>query len=112
MRLVSLSSSRDPGYFPLFLSLARKQAVTVGEALKEGREKGRFFPRRPGITTKKDAIFEAKSGERSDHGETFLDSSLRAVVKRFCLSFSFAAERERERERTCIHIYRKAMPYS
>lgn len=82
---IGLSWSRGLGSLPPFLSLARKQAVTVREALKEGREKGRFFPRRPGITTKKDAIFEAKSGERSDRGETFLDSSLRAVVKRFSL---------------------------
>lgn len=78
--------SAVPGTLPPFLSLARRQAVTVHEALKEGREKGRFFPRRPGITTKKDAIFEAKSGERSDRGETFLDSSLRAVVERLFLS--------------------------
>lgn len=61
-----LQSHRSVLVSPGRLSLSpRRRAVTDSEALK-GREKegkkGRFFSRRPGITTKKDAISEAKNG--------------------------------------------------
>jgi len=88
--------------FP-FLSLARRQAVIVREALKEGREKGRLFPKASRDHNKERCDF--RSEERSDRGETFL-SSLRAVVKCFSLSLSLSLSLERR------YIYRKAMPYS
>lgn len=70
-------------FLPYHLFSLPSQAGTYrpGRALTWRGEKGRFFPRRPGITTKKDAIFEAKSGERSDRRETFLDSSLCMCVR-------------------------------
>lgn len=64
-RSVSLSSSRGTGSLPLFPFLARRQAVTVREALTEGAREGTLFPKASGDHNKERCDFRSEEKRRA-----------------------------------------------